>query len=335
MKPTAYVTHPIPAKIRRYLEQHCDCRVRETPGPIARSELLAGVADAEGLLNAGERVDTELLAAAPHLRVVCNATAGYDNLDIEALRRRGVTATHTPGVLDESVADLMLALMLAAARRVPELDAYVKAGHWTYIGDEALFGVDMYHATLGIIGMGRIGAAVARRARLGFGMRVLYHNRGRRPEIENALGCEYVDFNCLLDRSDFVLLLAPLTPQTRGLMGAAEFQRMKTSAIFINGARGGLVDEAALAQALTNGVIRAAGLDVYAQEPLPATSPLAHLPQAVTLPHIGSATRRTRFAMIDLAARNLIAVLTGKQALTPIPELAQTRMTTSRQQSAP
>lgn len=322
MKPKAFISHPVPAEVRHYLDQHCDCRVWESAERIPRDELLAAVAEAEGLLTVGGRIDAELLDAAPRLRVVSNASVGYNNLDVEALRRRRVIATHTRGVLDDSVADLIVALMLASARRVPELDAYVKAGRWSKVDEEVLYGVDVHHATLGIIGMGRIGTAVARRARLGFEMRVLYHNRGRRTEVEEALGCEYAGLETLLAESDFVLLMAPLTPQTQGLIGDAEFRRMKPSAIFLNASRGQLVDEAALVRALETGSIRAAGLDVYAQEPLAADSPLTRLPQVITVPHIGSATARTRLAMAELAAKNLVAVLSGERPLTPIPELA-------------
>lgn len=323
MKPQIMITHPIPAQVRGYLEEHCRCRVWEGAEPIPRTELLRGVADAEGLLNAGVRIDEELLAAAPKLRVVSNVSVGYNNLDIAAMRRHGVIGTHTPGVLDDCVADLIMGLMLAAARRIPELDRYVKEGRWRESDDAVLYGVDVHHATLGIVGLGRIGGGVARRAVHGFDMRVLYHNRQRRHDLEDSLGVEYVELDALLAAADFVLLTVPLTEETEGLMGAAEFARMRPSAIFLNASRGATVDEQALVTALESGSIRAAGLDVFAREPLPAGHPLTRMPQVVTLPHIGSATARTRFAMADLAARNLVAALAGETPPNLVPEFTE------------
>lgn len=323
MPAKVFIAQAVPASVREYLDAHCECRAWDGADPISRAALLEGVRDAEGLLVVGGRIDAELLEAAPRLRVVSNISVGYNNLDIEALRKRRVIATHTPGVLDDSVADLIMALMLAAARRVPELDAYVKAGHWQKSDGESIFGVDVHHATLGVVGMGRIGAAVARRAARGFDMRVLYHNRRRRDDVEAELGVEYADLDTLLSQADFVLLMVPLTPQTEGFMGEAQFRRMKQSAIFINASRGATVDEAALVRALEGGTIRAAGLDVFMHEPLPAHSPLTRLPQAVTLPHIGSATASTRLAMAELAARNLVSALRGEAPPTPVPELAE------------
>lgn len=322
MPAKVFIAQAVPPPVREYLDAHCDCRAWDGTNPIPRTALLDGVRDAEGLLVVGGRIDAELLQAAPHLRVVSNISVGYNNLDIEALRQRQVIATHTPGVLDDSVADLIMALMLGTARRLPELDRYVKDGRWRKSDGASLFGVDVHHATLGVVGMGRIGAAVARRAVRGFDMRVLYHNRRRRDDVEPELDIEYADLDTLLSEADFVLLMVPLTPQTEGFMGEAQFRRMKPSAIFINASRGATVDEAALVRALDNGTIRAAGLDVFAQEPLPADSPLTRLPQAVTLPHIGSATASTRLAMAELAARNLVTALNGDKPPTPIPELA-------------
>lgn len=320
-QPTVLIASRLPAPVRAYLESHCDCRFWDGDLPIPRDALLSRVADIDGLLEVGVRVDEALLDAAPRLRVVSNAAVGYNNLDIEALRHRGVMATHTPGVLDDTVADLIMALILATARRIPELDRYVKQGGWRETDGEELFGVDVHHATLGVIGLGRIGGAVARRAIHGFNMRVLYHNRSRRTDLERQPGVERATLDDLLAESDFVLLMVPLTPQTEGFMGRSEFERMRSSAIFINASRGATVEEDALVHALETGGIRAAGLDVFAAEPLPADHPLTRLPQAVTLPHIGSATRKTRNAMADLAARNLVAALNGRTPPAPIPEL--------------
>lgn len=329
-RPTALIAHRLPEPVRAYLEVHCDCRFWEGDEPMPREDLLAGVAEAEGLLEVGVRVDAALLDAAPRLRVVSNAAVGYNNLDIEALRRRRVMATHTPGVLDDTVADLIMALILATARRIPELDQSVKRGRWQDNGGASLFGVDVHHATLGIIGLGRIGGAVARRAIRGFDMRVLYHNRRARSDLETQLGVERAPLDVLLAQADFVLLMVPLTQQTRGFFGRSEFERMKPSAIFINASRGATVDEDALVAALESGAIRAAGLDVFSQEPLPADHALTRLPHAVTLPHIGSATEKTRHAMADLAARNLVAALHDRTPPAPIPELRDLAVTGSR-----
>ncbi len=322
MTATAFIAHRVPQAVRDYLATRCRCHFWEGDKPIPRAALLEGVADAEGVLLVGGSVDDELLASAPRLRVVSNVSVGYNNLDIAALRRRGVLATHTPGVLDESVADLVMALMLATARRVPELDRRVRAGEWGPGDEENLYGVDVHGATLGIVGMGRIGRAVARRARRGFDMRVLYHNRRPQPEAEQALDVEYAGLAALLGESDFVLLMVPLSPQTENFMDASRFAQMKPGAIFINASRGATVDEQALIDALRSGALRGAGLDVFRQEPLPAGHPLTALAQVVTLPHIGSATHATRLAMAKLAARNLVTALAGQRPPAPVPELA-------------
>lgn len=321
-KSNVFVTNALPQPICDYLKKHCVCEFWEGETPIPREALLERIADFEGLIEQGTNVNLELLDAAPRLRVVSNIGVGYNNLDTEALRSRRVMATHTPNVLDDTVADLIMALILATARRVPELDQYVKNGGWQKADNESLFGVDVHHATLGIIGLGRIGGAVAHRAMNGFHMRVLYHNRRPRPDLEVKLGVERATFNEVLDKSDFVLLMVPFTTETEGLMGELEFQRMQSSAIFINASRGGTVDENALVQALETQTIRAAGLDVFSTEPLPADHPLTRLPQAVTLPHIGSATASTRYAMAELAAHNMVQGLTGHRPSALIPELS-------------
>lgn len=285
--------------------------------------LMDALADADALLTHGARVDEALLRQAKHLRVVSTPSVGYDHFDIAAMRRHRVVGTHTPGVLDDTVADLAMALMLACARRIVELDGWVRTGRWTKSGTE-LFGVDVHHRTLGIIGMGRIGQVVAKRAHFGFDMNVLYHSRSRHPEIEQSVPATYLDFDELLQQSDFVVLLCPLTPQTIGLMNAAAFAKMKPSAIFINISRGKTVEEDALFRALESGQIRAAGLDVFVTEPTPVDNPLLKLPNVVAVPHIGSATQVTRDAMESLAVANLVAVLEGRYGQARIvPELRE------------
>jgi gluconate 2-dehydrogenase len=313
MKPYVYVAAPIPAEVEAYLAEHCEYRKWEGDAPIPRGELLREIADAEGLLTVGGRIDSELLDHAPKLKVVSNISVGYNNFDLEAMKRRHVMGTNTPHVLDETVADLAFALILSAARRIPELDRHVKAGRWERKHDEWLFGLDVHGKTLGIIGLGRIGEAIARRAVYGFRMNVLYHNRRRKPEAEQTLGITYRSLEDLLRQSDFVLLMVPLTEETTRMMGREQFALMKPTAIFINTSRGKTVDEAALIEALQEKRIWGAGLDVFEEEPTPPDNPLLRMPNVVTLPHIGSATRETRLAMAMLAAQNLVAAVLGKR----------------------
>ena len=279
--------------------------------------------NAQGLLVLGHRIDRELLEAAPQLRIVSNITVGYNNFDIAAMKARHVMGTNTAGVPDDTVADLVFGLILTVARRISELDSYVKAGRWQK-GDEAeLFGRDVHHATLGIIGMGRIGEAIARRGRWGFNMEVLYHNRTRKEEAERELGVGYRTLDELLQESDFIVVMTPLTAETRGLMGWREFCLMKKTAVFINASRGKVVDEDALVRALREGIIYGAGLDVYAREPLDPAHPLLALPNVVTLPHIGSATAKTRYDMAMCAANNLIKGLYGEKPPHLVEELKE------------
>lgn len=281
---------------------------------------------ASGLIGSGLSVDYALLNRMPSLKVVSNISAGYDNLDIHELTKRGILATNTPDVLTETTADAIFGLLISTARRIPELDRFVKEGKWTGKISNSLFGVDVHGKTLGIIGMGKIGQAVAERARLGFKMEILYHNRMRNPEAEAKLDATYLDLYGLLRQSDFVCLMAPQTPETIKMIGDRQFRMMKESAIFINGSRGALVDETALVDALKSGQILAAGLDVFEKEPIDIDHPLLKLPNAVTLPHIGSATSETRLEMARLAVQNLIAGLRGK---TP-PSLINPKVKASR-----
>ncbi|MDA3130871.1 2-hydroxyacid dehydrogenase [Aliibacillus thermotolerans] len=268
---------------------------------------------ADGYIGLEKKVDEEFLSYAPHLKVASNVSVGYDNFDLEAMTKRGVMATNTPGVLDDTVADAIFGMMLAAARRISELDRYVKDGEWkTSLPDEK-FGVDVHHRTLGIIGAGRIGEKIAKRAHLGFDMPILYHNRSRKKSLEEAYGATYCSLHDLLTKSDFVCLMTPSTPETRNLMGEKEFRIMKKSAIFVNGSRGATVDEDALVKALKEGEILGAALDVYKEEPIPPNHPLLTFPNVVTTPHLGSSTFVTEDNMSLLAAENVLAALAGKR----------------------
>lgn len=321
MKPKVFITTPIPKQVEAYLSEHCDYRKWQGNGPVPREQLLECVADVDGLLTTGGRIDRELLEHAPKLKIISNISVGYNNFDLAAMKERRVWGTHTPHVLTETVADLAFALILSTARRVPELDKYVKEGKWDRSVTEPLFGLDVHGKKLGIIGLGRIGEAIARRAKFGFNMEVCYYNRSRKPDVEANLGIAYSSLEDLLQTADFVLLMIPLTEETVHFIGKEQFALMKPSAIFINVSRGKTVDEAALIEALQEKRIWGAGLDVFYEEPTPRDNPLLQMPNVVTLPHIGSATKQTRFKMAVLAAENLVAGLQGKEPPNLVPEL--------------
>ncbi|WP_346832605.1 D-glycerate dehydrogenase [Pseudomonas abietaniphila] len=265
-----------------------------------------------GMIGAGRKLGREQLESAKQLEVVSSISVGYDNYDVGYLTERGIMLTNTPDVLTESTADLGFSLIMSSARRVAELDAYTKAGNWKRSIEAPHFGTDVYGKTLGIVGMGNIGAAVARRGRLGFNMPILYSGNSRKTAVEQELGAQFRTLDQLLAESDFVCLVVPLSEKTKHLISTRELSLMKKSAILVNIARGPIVDEPALIEALQNGTIRGAGLDVYEKEPLPE-SPLFKLSNAVTLPHIGSATHETRQAMADRAYDNLRAALLGEK----------------------
>ena len=290
--------------------------------PAPREALLRGAAGAEGLLSLiTDRVDAELLDAAPRLRAVANMAVGYDNIDLAACTARGVLVTNTPGVLTETTADLAWALMLAAARRIVEGQKLIEAGGWGPWHPMQLVGVDVYGATLGVVGAGRIGGAVLRRGR-GFAMELRYHNRRPSPTLEAETGARYLPLAELLRASDFVVVTLPLRAETRGMFGAAEFAAMKDTAVFVNVARGPIVREAELVEALRAGRPRAAGIDVFEHEPIGADHPLLALPNCVAVPHIGSASVATRTRMATLATENLVAALTGAPVPSPVnPEV--------------
>jgi glyoxylate reductase len=324
--PTVAVTRIIPEAALGPLRAAAEVRLWEDDLPPSPAELAALLRGCDGALTmVTDRIDAALLDAAPGLRVVSTFAVGYDNIDVAAATARGVAICNTPGVLTEATADAAFSLLLAAARRIPEGIAYVRGGEWRAWRPMVLLGHDIHAATLGIIGLGRIGRAVARRAR-GFEMRVLYHGRERQPDAERELGVEYASLDDLLAASDFVSLHCALTPATRGLLGAREFGIMRPDAILINTARGPVVDTDALVTALREGQIGGAALDVTDPEPLPADHPLVGLPNAIVVPHTASSTVATRDRMADLAARNILAVLSG----TPPPAIVNPEVLTAR-----
>jgi phosphogluconate 2-dehydrogenase len=278
------------------------------------------LAEAHGIIGSGLAITPELLDAAPNLEVISTISVGYDNIPVDELTRRGIMLCNTPDVLTETTADTGFTLIMATARRVVELAEWVKADQWQASVGPALYGSDVHGKTLGMVGFGRIGQAVAKRGALGFGMKVLYSNASPKPAIEQQLGATRRELDELLAESDFVCVTVPLTAETERLIDAQQFALMKRTAIFINIARGKVVDESALINALENGVIKAAGLDVFEQEPLSASSPLPQMPNVVALPHIGSATHETREAMAQRAVDNIRLALQGEPPISLVNE---------------
>ncbi|QCP49535.1 D-glycerate dehydrogenase [Trinickia violacea] len=311
MKPKIIAYKALPDDVLAYLREHADVVTLDDAATASPDTLAAALKDADGAIGASVKVTPAMLEGAARLKALSTISVGFDQFDVDDLTRRGILLAHTPDVLTESTADTVFALILASARRVVELADWVRAGQWTKSVGEAQFGVEVQGKTLGIVGLGRIGGALARRAALGFNMRVLYTNRSPNEAAERAYGAKRVELAALLRESDFVCLQVPLTPETRHLIGAAELKTMKPGAILINASRGPTVDEAALIDALRDGTILGAGLDVFEREPLPADSPLLHMKNVVALPHIGSATGETRHAMARCAAENLVAALAG------------------------
>lgn len=321
--PKVLISRKLPEEVIAYLSEHCEVVRWSQDGFMPREQALAMLEDIDAVLTTSLNIDDEFLSRAPKLKIVSNISVGYNNFDTTAMKARGVYGTNTPSVLDDSVADLALALMLASARRVTELDQLVKQGGWQRgkLKEEDLFGMDVHHATVGIIGMGRIGEAIAQRTKFGFNMNVLYYNRNRKPDAEEKLGVQYRTLEELLRESDFVVMMTPLTSETTHMIRKEHFAMMKQSAFFINISRGQTIDEKALIEALQEGVIRGAGLDVYTQEPVDPNNPLLSMPNVVTLPHIGSATAKTRFDMAMTAARNALSALQGQTPPNLVNEL--------------
>jgi len=313
MKHRILVSGHLTEDILSLLAQECDVRANGEDRPMERAELLEAVAAVDGYLSMiTDAVDAELMDAAPRLRVVSNMAVGYNNIDVAAATQRGIVVTNTPGILTEATAELAFALVLAAARRVVDLDRRTRAGEWTCWAPLLFLSREVSGKTLGVVGLGRIGRAVARRARA-FGMRVLYHNRSRLDEAEERdLGVEYAERDDLLRTSDFVSLHVPLSGETRHLIGPRELGLMKPTAYLVNTSRGAVVDEAALVEALREKRIEGAGLDVYENEPLLAPG-LTALENVVLMPHVGSATVETRARMARMAAENLLSALRGER----------------------
>lgn len=321
VRPKVYIAKPIHKEIEAYIGKYCDYEIWKGDGNITYDEILNKLEDKDGVLLSRIKIDDNLLNHAPNLKVVSNMSVGYNNFDLKLMKERKVIGTNTAGVLDNTVADLIFGLILATARRIVELDRYVKDKKWIKKDDELILGTDVHHSSLGIIGMGRIGECVARRAKLGFNMEVSYYNRSRKYEVEKNLGIDYMELDTLLKTSNFVVLMTPLTEDTYHLMDVREFQLMKKNAIFINASRGGTVNELALIKALIEKEIRGAGLDVYEVEPINFDNPLLKMQNVITLPHIGSSTEKTRFKMAMVAAKNLVMALQGETPSNVVSEL--------------
>jgi len=324
-KPRVYITRKIPEEAVKIVRDAAEVRNWEREDiPVPRETLLREVPRLDGLLSLlTDRVDDELMDLAPDLKIVSNLAVGFDNIDVPAATRRRIVVTNTPDVLTETVADFAFCLLLAAGRRLVAGDAYVRAGKWKTWALMLLAGQDLYGATLGLIGLGRIGSAVARRAK-GFEMRVIYYDPYRREDIEKQLGIEYREMNEVLREADFISVHVPLMESTRHLISHDQFRLMKKTAVFVNTSRGPVVDQRALAEALQARQIFAAGIDVFEKEPVPDDEPLLKLDNVVVAPHIASASVPTRVRMATLAAENLVAVLQGKRPPNPVnPEVLE------------
>lgn len=311
MKPSVILYKILPDDLLARLEQHFTVTQFNRLTAENRPAFLQALEHAEGLIGSGGQINKAVLDLAPKLRAVSTISVGYDNFDVNAMTERGIVMMHTPTVLTETVADTVMALILSTARRVVEVANWAKSGQWKGSVGSDLFGLDVHHKTIGILGMGRIGLALAQRANLGFNMPVLYNDRQANPAVESRFNARFCDLDTLLSESDFLCISLPLTPQTHHLIGKDQLKKMKPNAILINTGRGPVIDEAALIEALKAGTIHGAGLDVYEKEPLAPDSELFRLPNVVALPHIGSATHETRYNMSACAVDNLITALTG------------------------
>lgn len=322
MKPNVFISKPVPKEVESYIAEHCNYRMWDSETPIPDDILIKEVANVDGLMTPKGKITEDFLKHAPNLKIVSNIAVGYDDFDTDAMKKRDVIGTHTPGVLDDSVADLVFSLLTATARRIPEFDRFVKDGKWSILLDhKRYFGKDIYKQKLGIIGPGRIGEKIIQRAALGFDMDIYYNSKSKKPDLHEKYGAQYKELSELLTISDYIIVMVPLTEETYHLIGEKQLELMKLDAIFINASRGAVVDEKALYNSLKEGKIRAAGLDVFETEPINPNDPLLKLPNVVTLPHIGSATEQTRFDMAMLAAENLVAGVTGGTPKNIVKEL--------------
>jgi glyoxylate reductase len=313
-KPKVFVTRIIPAAGLDRINQQCDAEIWPEPLPPSYAVLRQKVADCDGLVSLlTDKIDAALLDAAPRLKVVSNYAVGFNNVDVPAATARGIAVGNTPGVLTDATADMAFCLLIAAARRVVEGHLYTVSGKWKTWEPLGHLGQDLMGRKIGILGMGRIGYALAQRCRGGWNMQVLYHDVRRNEQAERDLGARFVDFDILLNESDFISIHTDLNEQTRGLFRAEQFRKMKRSAVLVNTARGPIVDMKALHDALKSGTIAAAGLDVTEPEPPAMDDPLLQLPNILIAPHIASATIDTRNAMAEICANNLIAGLTGQK----------------------
>lgn len=311
MKQKVVVFSQIDADIQNKLEQHYDVAyIQPKLGDVNR-QLLQEVQDADGMIGAGRLLNRDNLATATRLKVISSVSVGYDNYELDYLNEKNIYLSHTPHVLTETTADLAFTLLMSAARKVAYLDHWTKQGQWQRTVGEAQFGLDIFGKTLGIIGLGHIGAAVARRGFYGFNMNILYQNRREKPELAQGLNAQYSDLDELLQRSDFVVIAVDLNADSKALIAAAELEKMQPHAVLVNISRGSVIDEQALIDALKAKQIFAAGLDVYQKEPL-KESELFQLDNVVTLPHVGSATAATRKKMAELAYQNLVDALEGR-----------------------
>ncbi len=320
--PSVYVTRLIPNAGLNLLRGCAHVKVWEGELPPSRAVLMAELRAVDGVLSLlTDKMDAEIMDAAPRLRVISNYAIGYDNIDVQAATERGIMVCHTPGVLTDTTADFAFTLLACLARRVVEAVNYVRRGQWKTWGPMLCLGYDLHGATLGLIGLGRIGSEVAKRAK-GFEMRVLYHDPDRQPRLERELGLVYTDLETLLKESDLISLHTPLTPETYHLIGAEQFTMMKKAAVLVNTSRGQVVDQRALYQALVSGEIAGAGLDVTDPEPIDPDDPLLELDNCVVVPHIASASVAARTLMATMAAENLVAALQGRMPRNPVnPEV--------------
>ena len=322
-KPKVLIGYPVKDEIMEYVGEHCEIVPMDYSKAITYDDIYEKIDDVEGAVVLITPIDKKLLDKGRKLKVVSNITVGYNNFDIDAMKEAGVLGTHSPGILDDTVADFVMGLLISTARRITELNSFVKGGSWKKIENNHLMGLDVSGTRVGIIGMGRIGEEVARRCSLGFKMEVSYHNRSRKVEVEKEFGISYKPMDELLSESDFVILLTPLTDKTHHLMGDREFSLMKKNAILINASRGPVVDEKAIIKALHEKRIAGAGLDVFEKEPIEEDNPLLQMDNVVLSPHIAAGTQRTYDDLAWNAARCMVRILEGEEPVNVIPEMKE------------